>query len=617
MATADDDLLHNNLSRWIELSGGHIHANLALHTPLPSPSIAEGEDLKRLKADDYTHRGIFALQGPIRKGEKLIRLPAALALDGNALPVSFCDVSETSLESAVSQSPSASNWLRCIASFMHTLYQFDKDSKISSSVAATTNTVEKYAPYIASLPKEYDSLLNWTTKEIQSFMAGTALSVNALQTDIDTRDNATEISESQHDYALRLRYRTTVVPYLKYLQHNLRMFLSEEDTISSNNINLDDRVTKRQKRTETQGVNFEELYPLFREGCMCISSRAFHMQLETDVTNSSTDYHGPYLLPYIDLLNHAPQSSSKHVTTLRRDPTDGSFVMIAERDIKIGEEICHSYDVGNGTSQNDSNSSFTSAQTLQTYGFVDLEQTRIIDYFLEGEDKCTDDASNSTPAILTKSEVCKSCEELSQSSYVSELRNLMEQSGMLEDGWEYWDLPKSSSDGTRSDALKNLPDELLVSFGTSLTDELITMCCLNFLPDETLDELLQDEDSVLLNTEVLEDFFLGKLVLQAIINAVKAKLKSYRVQIDCSDYDKDADVLLRILTEVFESEDSSTLCWGENEESDARALSKLTSSNARSHPGVDKFMYGLIVSLEERACLIELRKKACDMIVQM
>jgi len=355
---------------------------------------------------------------------------------------------------------------------------------------------------------------------------------------------------------------------------------------------------------------------------------AFHMQMhdvqrETDVANSAIDYHGPYLLPYIDLLNHSPQSSPKHVTTLRRDPTDGSFVMIAERDIGIGEEICHSYDVGNGTSQNESNSSFTSAQTLQTYGFVDLEQTGIIDFFLEGKDKRTDDASNSTdavlsltPAILTKSDICKSCEELSQSSYVTELRNLMEQSGMLEEGWEYWDLPTSSSDRMRSDALSNLPDEFLVSYGTSLTDELITMCCLNFLPGETLDELLQDERALLLNTEVLEDFFLGKLVLQAIINAVKAKLKSYRVQVDCSNKEDDT-VLLRTLTEVFENEDRSTLCWGQNAESDARALSKLTSLNARNHPGIDKFMYGLIVSLEERACLIELRKKACDMIVQM
>ena len=119
---------------------------------------------------------------------------------------------------------------------------------------------------------------------------------------------------------------------------------------------------------------------------------------------------------------------------------------------------------------------------------------------------------------------------------------------------------------------------------------------------------------------MLEDFFLGKLVLQAIIDAVKAKLKSYKVQVNWSDLKEDASALLQVLSKVFESDDrldSSSLCWGENVGSDARVLSKLKSSSVRSHSGVDKFMYGLVVSLEERACLIELRKKACDMIVQI
>ena len=78
MAATDDALLlHSNLSRWIEQNGGNIHKNLALHSPSQSTTA------------DYTHRGIFALKGPVLKGEELIRLPAALALDGNALPLSY------------------------------------------------------------------------------------------------------------------------------------------------------------------------------------------------------------------------------------------------------------------------------------------------------------------------------------------------------------------------------------------------------------------------------------------------------------------------------------------------------------------------------------------------
>jgi hypothetical protein len=195
----------------------------------------------------------------------------------------------------------------------------------------------------------------------------------------------------------------------------------------------------------------------------------------------------------------------------------------------------------------------------------------------------------------------------------------MERSGMLDEGWQYWDLPTMSSNGNdpRAKAMDNLPSELIVSSERSLTDELITICCLNFLPDDTLNELLEDEDTVLLNDEVLEDFFLGKLVLQAIINAVKLKLKSYEVVVDCSGLTgEDTFPILPALREAYSSR-SASLCWGKNEIADARALSKLIASNSQHLPGVDKFLYGLIVSLEERASLIQLRKRACDLIVQI
>jgi hypothetical protein len=612
MATADDVLvLHSNLSKWIELNGGCIHNNLALHTPSPSDVTDGGQrqDKNQQVAPDYTRRGIFALHGQIAKGEELIRLPVALALDGHALPVSYYDSSA----SVINQPRNASNWLRCVSSLMHTFYQ---------SAKATEAQSVKYSHYIASLPKRYDSLLNWTTWEIRSFLAGTALGMNVTATPIESP------TDGRSEDALRIQFRKSVVPYLNYLQQNLGLFQSDDDSNSNNKIDTNERGTKRQKRAEE--VDFEQLYPLFREGCMCISSRAFHMQLQPDTANS--DYHGPYLLPYIDLLNHSPQTSPKHVTTLRRDPTDGSFVMMAERDIAIGEEICHSYDVGDAVDgtikQHESSSSLTSAQMLQTFGFVDVErQRRMIDFFLEAKDR-HDIVSNSndavvtmgssiTSAVLTKSELCEACEEISKSTYTHELRNLMERSGLLEEGWEYWDLPSLSNwVGARGNALKNLPDEILVSLDASLADELITICCLNFLPDFTLDELLNDEQTVLLNTEVLEDFFLGKLVLQAIINAVKTKLTSYKVQINLKE-DADDSALLRVLKKVFENDECSSICWGENEVSDAKALLKLTSSNSRNQSGIDKFIYGLVVSLEERACLMELRKKTYEMIVQI
>jgi len=655
MAANDNAKLHSDLSRWIKLHGGTVHENnLALHTP---PSSAKDIDDgchndHQLLSTNYTHRGIFA-KGPITMGEEMIRLPASLALDGHELPVTYHQDGDTSSPSTSTQPKNASNWLRCISSLMNTLHQLlekeDTKSKSNSTVAPEEGKESQsevdYAPYIKSLPKQYDSLLNWTTVEIQSYLAGTALGVNALHAEDDTKNNndpatsTNAISQSQHDAALRCRYRKTVIPYLKHLQ-SIGMFLSDN---SDSKINSYERETKRQKTSpEEQNDIFEELYPIFRQGCMCISTRAFHMSSHNDsggaATTVSSDYDGPYLLPYIDLLNHAPLSSAKHVTTLRRDPTDKSFVMIAERDISVGEEICHSYDVADtvdATRKQSESSSFTSAQLLQTFGFVDVDQSgrRIVDFFLDDRDKCNDNNTlpnptdgavylghNITPAVLTKDEICDACRELSRSTYITELHNLMERSGMLDEGWQYWDLPTMSSNGNdpRAKAMDNLPSELIVSSERSLTDELITICCLNFLPDDTLNELLEDEDTVLLNDEVLEDFFLGKLVLQAIINAVKLKLKSYEVVVDCSGLTGEDTIfpILPALREAYSSR-SASLCWGKNEVADARALSKLIASNSQHLPGVDKFLYGLIVSLEERASLIQLRKRACDLIVQI
>jgi hypothetical protein len=88
------------------------------------------------------------------------------------------------------------------------------------------------------------------------------------------------------------------------------------------------------------------------------------------------------------------------------------------------------------------------------------------------------------------------------------------------------------------------------------------------------------------------------------------------VQINLKE-DADDSALLRVLKKVFENDECSSICWGENEVSDAKALLKLTSSNSRNQSGIDKFIYGLVVSLEERACLMELRKKTYEMIVQI
>ena len=705
-----------------------MHKNLALHTPSPSPSAttnpspccdadADGKGAIAKQCAEvgqpnnrFTHRGIFAKHGPISKGEVLLRLPRHLALDGSLLPATYdYDVSthpdddddatctaigaSDGQQTTQQQQRNASPWLRCLSSLIQAWCQSkhcdrkNGNNNNNNSIighpkedidGAKSKPTNFYNPYLASLPKEYDSLLNWSVVEIQSFLAGTALGTAALQyattcstsseSNVDgggSNNNNTrnDIPEDANERALQERFLKTVVPYLAYLKN--KGLLSAEsyehqgqgvDDKSSG----DDRNPKRQKTEETNNNGnigssheLEHLYPLFREGCMCISTRAFHMQAPpTSASDGSiapnsnvTSYQGPYLLPYIDLLNHAPKGTSKHVTTLRRD-ADGSFVMVAERNIAIDEEVCHSYDSGaakpddggsNGEEQ--STSSLNSAQLLQTFGFVDVDakSERLRNYFQWNATERqisrngAADLVNSTPAVLTKEQLSDACKQVAKSTYPNTLELAMERSGMLDEGWESWRMPKLD-DGSKSmrwELIKAFSEELIIPFRAALSDEMISICCLHFLPEDALNELAEEgsdgdgqSQSLLLGSEVLEDYFLDKLVLRAIATALDMKAGTYQVNSgrllkQHTDKEKTRQCLDSLRT-IYWSEKSfgphigTTFDWGRNAITDAPVLSKLEAVEAGTADLLQKFKYGMVISLEERACLSEFRKQIMD-----
>ena len=483
--------VHTALVDWIiQQNGGTVHPNLTLHTP------------SSLVSRSCQRRGIFARRGPIAKGETLIRLPPALVLDGSRLPPRYYGahvVNEIGSEletpgsdaaggtSSAAQHRNASPWLRCLASYIQARGQYEHKKCQDQEEAGF------YDPYIASLPEEYDSLLNWSEAEIQSFLAGTALGVVALQdTCYDgggSPINDDAIADDRQGRALRFRYTKTVRPYLEFVKSH-KSAESKRDA---------QQVAKRQKVETTKPDNNNEdddSYSLFREGCMCISTRAFHMQSSASVgadNNAESDnnakkddcYDGPYLLPYIDLLNHSPRGSTKHVTTLRRD-ADGSFVMVAERDIAKDEEICHSYTDSSPTACDisgegqEKSTALNSAQLLQTFGFVDVKSAgkQLLQYYQENKS----DIANITPAVLTKSELSNACKQLANSSYPSTICKFMDESGMSDAGWEHWEVSPFEESSPAAKQLTMSPEELIISFGDSISDELITLCCLHFLP---------------------------------------------------------------------------------------------------------------------------------------
>ena len=632
----DDSTIHHHLSQWIIKNGGHIHKSLALCTP---DTIHEDHpSASTSKAQHYSRRGIFAKHAPIKKGEELIRLAEKLALDGKDFPVAYGD------------DKNASPWLRCLASLLQSWHirdgMLDSHSEESPMIMEGTGC---YC-YLDSLPEIYDSLLDWTSWELRSFLAGTSLGTFAMA-GIDNSPDAECYDERKEDFELEQnmhkRYQTTVVPYLKYLKMQHGFF---EDNgaccVGGTTKNDNSDATPGAKRQKLEDDNsMDHLYKYFIQGCKCISTRAFHMQLSSD----NAGYQGPYLLPYIDLLNHASHGSPNHVTTLQRDPNDGSFVMVAERDIERGEEICHSYDSGavNGEAADEASpmsSSLNSAQLLQTFGFVDTKSVKWLSNLFQTKKSLSSneyESFNLTPAILAKDDICRVCKDVSRSTYPDSLRCSMDESGLSEEGWEYWELPaiKDSdeaagqtgrSNSSRQRALESLPDEVIVTGESHLSDEIITICALNFLPEEAIDELCEDsgdkneQSNVLLTEEVLDDYFLGKLVLHSLLLVVDKKMKRYKVFIGKDDMKGDTAVssFLRFIRSLYKVTGDNPFCWGDEERKDFDMLRKLDDTIDGQNDAVlqdlnTKFKCGMTVSLEERACLLQMKKAVLYRLMQL
>jgi hypothetical protein len=559
----------NHLVAWIKQAGGYVHGDLQLRAIDNDPQQQQQEHAhKQEKAQE--HRGVFCSQHTIKKGECLIRLPAALAVSGKDLPSQYKLLLPGS--AVTNTARMVSTWLRCLAAY----YQAQQDPAQKA--------------YMASLPESYETIFEWSDDEIRSYLAGTTTATAGSdvgwnqQGTGDGGGNDAGVGESQQRQLLRERYRDQIRPYL---QHCGCLGDDNDKDTDKGAVVISDTELDR-----------------FQRACQCLSTRGFHLTLPeqddadagADVT-SSAPYNGPFLLPWIDLLNHRSSStSSSHAdgssdtannnnnnndskcTTLTRLPDD-TFVMLAERDILPGQEILHSY-----------GDDLTASQCLQTFGFV--PETAV-------ERACRSLSSNInssipvTPAVLSKTAVLEACWAVMESNIPEQLAASMREQEMEDEVWAV------AVDRSRTATF--IPDDLLIelSDSESLTDELVTLACVPFFPRCAYAEM---SARTLLDVSMLEDYYLGKLVCTSLLKAIQSKLETYTP-------------VRRTNGNVNGSNDINDVM----EPAGDRELLQQVVQQEQTNPNIStrRLMYGLVIRLEEKACLEALRRNVIGILARL
>ena len=579
----DNVTVLDDLIQWIRdcRPWGYVHPHLSIRHMTNSSNNQDDDD------EEQPQRGVYANK-PIRQGETLVVLPESLVISGKEPPPQrnndnhhhqdstlpkttkseITSSASSSLDAVVSPSP----WLKCIGRY----YQAQRDPF--------------YRPYLDSLPVRYDddaSLLAWSNDEIQTLLAGTAL--GHLVTN-DRRGNL-----------LAQRYQTKVRPYLLQLLSNHGIILPNKPPP------LDKAAVVEASSSKTSSSVEEEMVE-FRKACACVSSRGFHRPPRRRKEESSPcndndddDYLGPYLLPLIDLLNHDPERQS---TTLRYSSKNQTFWMQAERDIATDQEIVHSY--GDG---------LTSGQLLQTFGFVPSSHTQRVLSLLANTNagsfssakSATKPPTTTTPAVLSKSMVIQATQTVMTNPRVLQriYNHLNQQDDEEDDEDETWELPSKKEQQHRN--LSVLSDDHVLGFSNDdndivLTEELLTLCCVLLLPQDVYEEIFVETGFALLDQTALQDRFLGLLVCETLLEAIRLKRQTYTPL----NYHNIANITTTTSKETKHDNDDN------NENDDAVLLQRLwqeTTTTTTSTVTVRRACYALTIRLEEKSCLDAMEKK--------
>jgi len=497
------DVVFSEMVKWIQQNGGFVH---------PALQMFVDDDNVKDQDQDYStgipYRGIrihqmmsnkrkstadsvvetFAHEDAARvvvvsKDEVLVRIPMKCAVSGvfekKERRIQQQDNKETTENCSLIP---ASPWLRCVRSLMKAKIQSSKECEQDDGQGHSNF----FTPYIRSLPKNYDTLLNWTDEELEG-LRGTVLYDSIINQSNILRKGA-DFSMSLHDdmyKAIRDRWE------------GLKEYLSTDCDGESESV-----------------TDISQ----FVWAIDSISTRGFHMQQSFQCNDDDDDnemiqngdYYGPFMLPLIDLLNHCSTEDARKGATLKQDPADGSFILCSDRDLFHGEELLHSY--GNINSQ----------QQLKTYGFVDVR--RVVETC--GNTSCRRKC-DFTPAMINRSEVIDIARKVALEASVKYERCFENDSEI--EFWDpsvCWERKKDLCEKSPMNHSFFIPDHIIIPFDlTNINEVLLTLICVLLLPLEAFEEFISDPS--FLDESILEDPFLYHLASAVCRQLMKDKMSTY------------------------------------------------------------------------------------------
>jgi hypothetical protein len=397
MATDDTAAadLQSRFAQWLRAQkGGFLHADLDMFSP----------------ADGGGGDRVVRSRRAIPAGALLLRLPQGATI--TTAPSSCSSPAAMFLASASSSSSGKSQlspFLRLTMQLMaEMLARGAATSGDGEAAAASTTTTtagdsgglpvhaSPFVAYLDTLPKQStDCLMHWSGEELQA-LRGTSVDAALGGALGGGEDGGAPASAYEGSAALRRAFDEHVAPVL-----------SERPDI------WPPAAAGRALDLATAGGGGGGgkdpgaiMYALFTKAADCVQTRAFHLCADNFLTGATQEEEADggalFLLPGVDMLNHAADAARRstslmRVTALSREaarraaeaaleakgkgggndgkkeynnndddatlgglePGSFCFVMRAERPIAAGEEVLHTYgDLGD-------------AQLLQTYGFVE------------------------------------------------------------------------------------------------------------------------------------------------------------------------------------------------------------------------------------------------------